>query len=189
MFNVTTRSGTVLETFEKRENAEAFKDKLQGEDLYRFTSLFVEDTNEFWSLTKVRLNRGGYTDKGRYFGTGQPLFCLSNPHNGASYFFRAENREEILGWVSKAFPSARVKGYKAMVKRIAREVHAKGLEALAEAKAYQDSAKTYPFKIVGRFQGGKLEEIDSFKTFEAANTMLAKYRKDFGDSWTLAIPG
>ncbi len=29
------------------------------------------------ALHKVRLNQGGYTDKGRYFGIGQPLFHYS----------------------------------------------------------------------------------------------------------------
>lgn len=30
------------------------------------------------SLTRVRINRGGYTSDGRYFGVGAPLFAYDN---------------------------------------------------------------------------------------------------------------
>lgn len=190
MFNVTTRSGEVLETFVTKEQAEVHMEKLLNEDsTWDMVNLYIEDTNEFWPLTKTRLNRGGYDSYGRYFGTGIPLYCMTNPHNGNDWFFRGNSREEVLNEIKKVVPHARVRGMGALTNRLKKEIHRKGLEAIAQAKAYQDSAKAYPFKIVGRYNGGNLEEIDSFETFEAANTMLAKYRKDFGDSWTLAIPG
>ncbi|OSI20090.1 hypothetical protein BST65_35270 [Bradyrhizobium canariense] len=49
------------------------------------------------SLQRVRLNSGGYTDRGHYYGTGAPLFyffCEDMPQHswGRDGFFRASDR-------------------------------------------------------------------------------------------------
>jgi hypothetical protein len=51
------------------------------------------DSHKF-ELTKVRINRGGYTDSGQYFGIGAPLWhgeCMCGHHCVA--YFRAPDRD------------------------------------------------------------------------------------------------
>lgn len=42
-------------------------------------------------LSRVRLNSGGYTDRGRYFGTGQTLWRASDD-DGSECYIRASTR-------------------------------------------------------------------------------------------------
>lgn len=44
-------------------------------------------------LSKVRLNRGGYTDKGYYLGTGQQVWEYQYAGDDCSHYIRARNRE------------------------------------------------------------------------------------------------
>jgi len=45
-----------------------------------------------YTLQRVRLDRGGYTSSGRYYGTGAPLYEAYNPETGESLVFRAADR-------------------------------------------------------------------------------------------------
>lgn len=36
-------------------------------------------------LRRMRINRGGYTDKGQYFGIGLPLYCASFEYGSNGY--------------------------------------------------------------------------------------------------------
>ncbi len=62
------------------------------------------------TLQRVRLNSGGYTSQGYYFGHGLPLFwyCTDEKHDAFTDgyldgYFRAESREDAKAKV-KAFP-------------------------------------------------------------------------------------
>lgn len=50
-------------------------------------------TREF-ELERVKLDRGGYDARGRYFGVGQPLFRATVPVNGDEALFRAKSAAE-----------------------------------------------------------------------------------------------
>ena len=44
------------------------------------------------SLTRVRLDQGGYDKGGAYWGTGTPLWCAEDPEGNIAYL-RAATRE------------------------------------------------------------------------------------------------
>jgi len=63
-------------------------------------------------LYRVRLNNGGYTDSGQYFGVGAPLYyfepvegsqCHSGYHSG---YLRAHSREQAKNMVATTIPDA-----------------------------------------------------------------------------------
>lgn len=43
------------------------------------------------------------------------------------------------------------------------------------------------FKIMGRYKGGRQEEIDSFDSREEADRMLGEYRMAFGTTYMLWV--
>lgn len=43
------------------------------------------------------------------------------------------------------------------------------------------------YQIVGRYQGGAMEYIDSFATKNEAYKMLTEYRMAFGSGWSLEV--
>jgi len=46
-------------------------------------------------LKRIRLNQGGYTDRGRYYGSGMPLFEYEDAETGdISDVIRAYDRED-----------------------------------------------------------------------------------------------
>jgi len=45
-----------------------------------------------YTLQRVRLDRGGYTSSGKYYGIGAPLYEAYNPETGESLVFRAADR-------------------------------------------------------------------------------------------------
>ncbi len=47
-----------------------------------------------FELERVKLDRGGYDPRGRYYGVGQPLFRASVPSNGDEALFRAKSAGE-----------------------------------------------------------------------------------------------
>lgn len=47
--------------------------------------------------------------------------------------------------------------------------------------------RTIEYRIMGKYSGNPLEEIDSFPTRSEARNMLAEYRMSFGAGWSLSI--
>lgn len=66
---------------------------------------------EFWSLVRVRLDRGGYTSNGQYFGVAGPLYALTDL-DGKVYHFRSGDRKSAI---AKA-----VKDYGAVIRGMAK---------------------------------------------------------------------
>jgi hypothetical protein len=50
-------------------------------------------------VTKVHLNRGGYTSSGQYFGVGAPLYEIIDNDNGESFYHRANNVKMVREWL------------------------------------------------------------------------------------------
>lgn len=61
-------------------------------------------------LKKVRLNQGGYTDSGQYFGIGSPLYYYEPVEGsqslGDSGYIRAKNRDHAKKMVTTFIPNA-----------------------------------------------------------------------------------
>lgn len=61
-------------------------------------------------LAKVRINRQGYTDAGRYFGVGAPLWefwSLDDISHLGPRFVRAPNREAAKALAKERYPQGR----------------------------------------------------------------------------------
>lgn len=65
-----------------------------------------------FSLRRLRLDRGGYTTDGRYFGVGRPLYEAEHladntpPDDYVLKVYRAWDREEAKENVSRDYPTA-----------------------------------------------------------------------------------
>lgn len=74
-----------------------------------------------FSLMKIRLNGGWYTNRGEYFGIGSPLYRYRHDkwtHGGEvsnkiTDFLRAENREDAKRQIREKWPKATFYGDKA----------------------------------------------------------------------------
>lgn len=55
-----------------------------------------------YNLSRVRLNSGGYTSSGKYYGIGAPLYEAYNPETGESLVFRAADRNAAKHHVEDA---------------------------------------------------------------------------------------
>lgn len=60
-------------------------------------------TGERIGVSRERLDRGGYTSQGRYFGTGKPLYRFDKEENGATAYVRCNDLASArtlakLGW-------------------------------------------------------------------------------------------
>ena len=60
-------------------------------------------------VQKQRLNRGGYTDDGIYFGIGDPLYFAQDEDGHWSDYFRATCREEAVEIMRDRYPLAKIK--------------------------------------------------------------------------------
>lgn len=60
------------------------------------------------SLTRVRLNNGGYDSTGYYFGIGMPLFCAvwEDETECHSHYLRAYDRDDAKEQVKAMLPGA-----------------------------------------------------------------------------------
>lgn len=54
-------------------------------------------------ISRVHVNRQGYTSTGRYVGVGGPLFCALNSANNEELEFRAQDRPQAMGIVKMMF--------------------------------------------------------------------------------------
>jgi hypothetical protein len=61
-------------------------------------------------VQRVRLNSGGYTDSGCYFGTGAPLYCIWDDDYICSDHVRAYDRADALQIARDRYPLARIAG-------------------------------------------------------------------------------
>jgi hypothetical protein len=61
------------------------------------------------SIERERLNSGGYTSGGRYFGTGAPLFRVSGEDGSdyADFYIRAKDRAAAKALVATGYPNAK----------------------------------------------------------------------------------
>jgi hypothetical protein len=65
-------------------------------------------------LRKLRINKGGYTDVGEYFGTGEPLYeyyYLENDFYTNFKHIRARDREHAKEMIRKAYYGYEVRFY------------------------------------------------------------------------------
>lgn len=82
-------------------------DMSRGAALGRAT---IDDVDKEYSghlyLQKVTLNSGGYDRNGTYFGTGKPLYWVSNQEGTVDRMLRAwgrvDARNQVLTWYPKA---------------------------------------------------------------------------------------
>ena len=58
-------------------------------------------------LTWIRLNSQGYTDKGKYFGVGMPLFYFTDEDGERCDYIRAYDRDDAKVRIRAKYPDAR----------------------------------------------------------------------------------
>ena len=58
-------------------------------------------------LTRVRLNSGGYTSTGQYFGIGAPLYHYQNDEGDIYDYVRAYDRQDAKQRVLARYPDAK----------------------------------------------------------------------------------
>jgi hypothetical protein len=58
-------------------------------------------------LVKVRLNSGGYTPSGYYFGGGVPLYYYEAVDTGDNAYIRASDRDDAKRRVQSRYPDAK----------------------------------------------------------------------------------
>lgn len=61
------------------------------------------------SVRKIRLNQGGYTDCGCYFGVGEPLYCFEDEEGVFADHIRASSREDAIEQVREFYPLAKIR--------------------------------------------------------------------------------
>ena len=61
------------------------------------------------SVTHERLNQGGYTRDGVYFGIGQPLYFMQDEDGFFDDYFRASDRIEAVEIARERYPNARIR--------------------------------------------------------------------------------
>ena len=60
-------------------------------------------------VQKQRLNSGGYTDDGIYFGIGEPLYFAQDEEGIWSDYFRASCRAEAVEIARDQYPLAKIR--------------------------------------------------------------------------------
>lgn len=76
--------------------------------------MWVKDRAPDWSkytgrisLTRTRIDRYGYDSDGRYFGVGEPVFCVASEDDDAIYhFIRAKDRSMAKQMLRFEYPNA-----------------------------------------------------------------------------------
>lgn len=71
---------------------------------------FTKETKRF-TLSRVRLNQGGYTDRGQYFGVEAPLYYAQS-EEGYERYYRAYDRESAKEQVRADYPGVTVTFYR-----------------------------------------------------------------------------
>lgn len=84
-------------------------DPSRGAALGRRTEAGSGDFDGKLALIRVKINRGGYDAQGTYFGTGEPLFNLSDEDGTIDRTFRARDRKAAVAQARAWYPLARVR--------------------------------------------------------------------------------
>lgn len=58
------------------------------------------------SVSRIRLNGGGYDRRGGYWGVGQPLFHVASDYDSVNFELRAADRDEAVAEVLRRHPGA-----------------------------------------------------------------------------------
>lgn len=61
------------------------------------------------SITKERLNNGGYDRDGVYFGVGEPLYYVMDEDGIYGDYIRASCREEAIELAREIYPLAKIR--------------------------------------------------------------------------------
>lgn len=61
------------------------------------------------SVKRERLNSGGYTRDGVYFGVGEPLYYMQDEDGIYDNYFRASCREEAIEIARDTYPKAKIR--------------------------------------------------------------------------------
>ncbi len=76
----------------------------------RNTAKFIGPKGIRIYLQRERLDQGGYTSSGRYFGRGAPLYRYYDYDGDVDGHVRGSDRESAMSAVRKMIPSARFTG-------------------------------------------------------------------------------
>ena len=60
-----------------------------------------------WYLRRIRLNNGGYTDRGHYYGIGAPLYQAIRVCDDKVVMIRAGGRKQAAIELRRQFPGAK----------------------------------------------------------------------------------
>jgi hypothetical protein len=100
------------------------------------------------SLTRVKLDRGGYDSRGSYWGVGEPLWTLVS--DDSQHFIRASDRDEAAAEFKKKFPGLRLAranphhGYGDDEETPAEQERMRRLRAISDAAMAQGGARSNP---------------------------------------------
>ena len=75
---------------------------------FEVTKLCKQFTGRVY-LQKERLNQGGYTSDGIYFGVGDPLYFAQDEEGLWADYFRASCRDEAIDILCDRYPIAKIK--------------------------------------------------------------------------------
>jgi hypothetical protein len=67
-----------------------------------------EDARERYTLTRIPLDRQGYTRQGSYYGVGPPLFAYANDYGEGDYI-RARDRADAKAKIRVLLKNPRIK--------------------------------------------------------------------------------
>lgn len=93
------RVGEDVRTDEQRELRDAFRDRTPREEQPRAPE-------RRFTVTRVRLDSGGYDSGGRYYGRGAPLFSVEDHYDGRTMQLRAKDKTAAKAKIRTAYPGA-----------------------------------------------------------------------------------
>lgn len=76
--------------------------------LEMFNKICFEYTGRV-SVRRERLNSGGYTRDGVYFGVGEPLYFAQDDDGHYSVYYRATDREDAVAIARQCYPKAKIR--------------------------------------------------------------------------------
>ena len=78
--------------------------------MYRSEALnFCKDYTGKVSVRRERLNSGGYTSDGVYFGIGSPLYFIQDEDGIHDDYVRASDREDAVEIARGIYPKAKIR--------------------------------------------------------------------------------
>ena len=93
---------TIRGNFNTMQEAKTYADRY-GLGYYRIVKTVADRRN--YTLRRVRLDRGGYDERGKYYGVGQLLYEASNKNTNDYTEFRAADKadaeDKLAAWIAK----------------------------------------------------------------------------------------